>query len=180
MLYHHTRVDGTVAREEGVVWFRMVSDVDVPYQLHDLLPRENKYMCAQCSNTTQEPVFHAEVSECARAIQGLQLTKTSKSGHPAQPKRQPKVDRPVGAFPCKAALCDKLHYKTAGGSNKHMASNHPRDNLEPYPNPRMAPKPRKKRAPAAALVPAPVPPQAGMPCARKALRAVRGERVVVC
>jgi hypothetical protein len=47
--YHHTRADGTAAREEGVVWFRMVTDVAVLYELHDLLPREGKYMCEQCS-----------------------------------------------------------------------------------------------------------------------------------
>ncbi len=61
------RADGTAAREEGVVWFRLVSDLAVPYQLHDLLSHEGKYMCAQCSNTAQKPVFHAQVSECPRS-----------------------------------------------------------------------------------------------------------------
>ncbi len=45
VLYHHTRADGTAAREEGVVWFRMVSDAALPYELHDLLLREGKFMC---------------------------------------------------------------------------------------------------------------------------------------
>ena len=197
VLYHRTRADGVAVREEGVVWFRMVTDVDVQYQLHDLLPREGKYMCAQCSDTAQEPLFHAEVSECPRAtlpvdlaqvraalatpaperIQGPQLAKKSKSGQPDQPKRKRKAvddDRAVGAFPCKAVFCSKLHYKTAGNSNKHMASKHSLEALAPYPNP---PKPRKKRAPASAPVPAPeLAPLAGMLFAR----AARVERVVAC
>jgi hypothetical protein len=74
VLYHHTRADGIAAREEGVVWFRMVTDVAVPYQLHDLLPREGKYMCVQCSNTAQEPVVHAHVSECPRSTLPVDLT----------------------------------------------------------------------------------------------------------
>jgi hypothetical protein len=45
VLYHRTRADGTAAREEGVVWFRMVSDAALPYELHDLLLREGKFMC---------------------------------------------------------------------------------------------------------------------------------------
>jgi hypothetical protein len=72
--YHHTRADGTAAREEGVVRFRMVTDVVVLYELHDLLPREGKYMCEQCSNTAQEPLFYAEVSECPRASLPVDLT----------------------------------------------------------------------------------------------------------
>jgi hypothetical protein len=113
VLCHRTRADGTAAREEGVVWFRMVTDVALPYELHDLLPREGKFMCAQCSNSTQEPVFHVDVGDCPRStlpvdltqqraalatpaparIQGPQVTKESKSGKPEQPKRKRKSKR---------------------------------------------------------------------------------------
>jgi len=156
VLYHRTRVDGTAAREEGVVWFRMVSDLALPYQLHDLLPREGKYMCVQCSNTTQEPVFHTKASECPRAtmpvdlaqqravlvspdparIQGAQLTKkrnVADAGQAARPKRAKcSSDAKLGAFPCKFAFCDKLHFKTAGGSNRHMAGEHALEALQLY------------------------------------------------
>ena len=57
-------MDGTAAREEGVVWLRTVTDVALPYELHDLLPREGKFVCAQCSNSTQEPVFYEDVGDC--------------------------------------------------------------------------------------------------------------------
>ncbi len=56
--YHHVTADGVFVREEGVVWFKMVSDSAVVYHLHDLMPREGKYMCEQCSNALQVPLFH--------------------------------------------------------------------------------------------------------------------------
>jgi hypothetical protein len=182
VLYHRTRADGVAVREEGVVWFRMVTDAALPYELHDLLPREGKFMCAQCSNTTQEPVFHVDVGDCPRCtlpvdltqqrvalatpaparIQGPQVTKESKSGKPEQPKRKRKAagDAAVGAFPCKSTFCSKLHYTTAGGSNRHMASKHPLELLQPYLN---LPKHRKKRVPPAAPASAPST-LSSMPC----------------
>ena len=177
------------------MWLRTVTDVALPYELHDLLPREGKFMCAQCSNTTQEPVFHEDVGDCPRStlpveltqqraalatpaparIQGPQVTKESKGGQPEQPE-QPKRKRKaagdgsdVGEFPCKSALCTKLHYATAGGSNRHMSTLHPEENLEPYPK---LPRPRKKRAsPVAPPFALELGPLAGTLCARE-LRAL--------
>jgi hypothetical protein len=160
VLYHHTRADGTAVREEGVVWFRMVSDLALPYQLHDLLPRVGKYMCAQCSNTAQEPVFHTQVSECPRTtmpvalqraavaspdaarMQGPQLASKRKGEHADQPKRAKRAKganaAKVGAFPCKATFCTMLHYTTPGGANRHMAAFHADLALEDYPAEPMA------------------------------------------
>ena len=137
------------------MWFRMVSDLDLPYQLHDLLPRGGKYLCVQCSNTTQEPVFHMKASECPRAtmpvdlsqqratlaepdparIRGPQLIKKRK-GADAERSVWPKQakcssDAKVGTFPCRSAFCNKLHYTTAGGANRHMLAEHALDVLLP-------------------------------------------------
>ena len=144
-------------------------------------------MCVQCSNTTQEPVFHADVGDCPRStlpvdltqqrvalatpasarIQGPQVTKESKSGKPEQPKRKRKAagdGSAVGDFPCKSAFCTMLHYTTAGGSNRHMSTLHPEEALEPYPK---LPRPRKKRAsPVAPLSALELGPLAGTLCAR--------------
>ena len=127
-------------------WFKKVSEVDTPYQLHDLLAdqRQGSYMCVQCSNTQLIPVFHAEVTDCPRTstqvdlqavratpcvpdparIQGpqvltqKQLAKGTKATKQPQKKRlAPKV---IGAYPCKHPRCDMVHYTTAGGSNRHM------------------------------------------------------------
>ena len=56
---------------------------------------------------------------------------------------------PARSMPCKSAFCTKLHYATAGGSNRHMSTLHPEEDLEPYP---VLVKPRKKRAPPAVPV----------------------------
>ena len=120
MKYHHT-ADGVDIRDEGIVWFKMVSEVELPYQLHDLLKRDGKYMCTQCSNTTQVPVFHAEVTDCpcttapvnleaARAamcipdparISGPQVLTQRQHGKQARQKRKRAPPKPVGLFPCK-------------------------------------------------------------------------------
>ena len=47
-------------------------------------------------------------------------------------KRGKKVVK-VGAFPCKLLDCPATHYKTAGGSNKHMANKHSELQLVPFP-----------------------------------------------
>ena len=56
-------------------WFKKVSEVDTPYQLHDLLAdqRQGSYMCVQCSNTQLIPVFHAEVTDCPRTSTQVDL-----------------------------------------------------------------------------------------------------------
>ena len=169
--YHHTK-DGEDVRKEGVVWFKKVSEVDTPYQLHDLLAdqRQGSYMCVQCSNTQLIPVFHAEVTDCPRTstqvdlqavcatpcvpdparIQGpqvltqKQLAKGTKATKQPQKKRAaPKV---IGAYPCKHPRCDMVHYTTTGGSNRHMASVHTDVNLEPYPVPSKQGKTATKKA----------------------------------
>ena len=153
-------------------WFKKVSEVDTPYQLHDLLAdqRQGSYMCVQCSNTQLIPVFHAEVTDCPRTstqvdlqavratpcvpdparIQGpqvltqKQLAKGTKANKQPQKKRvAPKV---IGAYPCKHPRCDMVHYTTAGGSNRHMARVPTDVNLEPYPVPSKQGKTATKKA----------------------------------
>ena len=125
----------------------MVSDAAIAYQLHDLQPREGKYMCEQCSNAAQSPLFHAAPADCPRAtmpanleqpraamvtpdpsrIEGPQLaTKKRKKG----PKKS--KSEAVGEFPCKSQLCGMLHYTTHWGANKHMLIVHPTEGLVPY------------------------------------------------
>jgi hypothetical protein len=74
-MYHHVTADGLFVREEGVVWFKMMSDSAVVYQLHDLLPREGKYMCEQCSNAVQVPLFHVLPADCPRTTMPVNLEK---------------------------------------------------------------------------------------------------------
>ena len=128
MKYHHT-ADGVDIREEGIVWFKMVSEVELPYQLHDLLKRDGKYMCTQCSNTTQVPVFHAELTDCPRKtapvnleaaraamcipdparISGPQVLTQRQHGKQARQKRKRAPPKPVGLFPCKDHMWKNFH-----------------------------------------------------------------------
>ena len=158
MKYHHT-ANGVDTREEGVVWFKMVSDVELPYQLHDLLKgqRDGRYMCTQCSNTTQAPVFHAKVTDCLRTtipvnmegaraaqcipdptrISGPQVLTQRQEKNQARKKRSRAEPKPVGPFPCKDNMCEKMYYLTPGGANRHMDQNHP-GLFEHYPVPKKA------------------------------------------
>ena len=156
LVYHHVTVDGACVREEGVVWFKMVSDSAVAYQLHDLLPREGKYMCEQCSNALQVPLFHVLPADCPRTTMPVNLEKQravlvtpdpsrlegfqmATKNRPRQPKAGQSMrnasSKAAGEFPCKNALCTMLHYRSARGANRHMAKAHKDESLLPYPVP---------------------------------------------
>jgi hypothetical protein len=155
-------VNGACVREEGVVWFKMVSDCAVAYQLHDLLPREGKYMCEQCSNNAlQTPHFHVLSTDCPRTTMPANLEKPraaflapdpsrlegpqmATKKRPRQPKAVQGVCKAVGEFPCKNALCRMLHYRSAGGANRTMAKAHKDECLLPCSVPEVIKGSRRK------------------------------------
>jgi len=68
-----------------------------------------------------------------------------------RPKRtKVESDARLGAFSCKSLFCTKLHYRTAGGANRHMLGERAEEALPPYCDER-----KSKRAPKDASMAAP-------------------------